>query len=91
MIGKGCMAGLPVGNDIIRANGPDRALFWGRLPRILISALLEVVLYFWERLLKRPAHLTTPKSLDLAYNTPGKGRPSGSRKLYTLCWSPCLW
>jgi len=39
----------PIGNDIIRTNGPDRALFWGRLPLILISALLAVVLYLWGR------------------------------------------
>lgn len=38
-----------VGNEIIRQNGPDRALFWARLPMILVGALLALLLYLWGR------------------------------------------
>jgi hypothetical protein len=44
-------AGLewPIGNSIISANGPDRVMFWARLPFILLAALLGVLIYLWGR------------------------------------------
>jgi len=38
-----------VGNWIIAANGPDRVMFWARLPLILLAALLGVLIYSWGR------------------------------------------
>jgi hypothetical protein len=38
-----------VGNQLIRLNGPDRILFWSRLPMFLIAGLLAVLLYLWAR------------------------------------------
>ena len=40
-----------VGFDIIRSNGPDRVMFWARLPFILMAALLGVLIYVWGRVL----------------------------------------
>jgi hypothetical protein len=39
----------PVGADIIIANGPDRVMFWARLPFVLLAALLGVLIYVWGR------------------------------------------
>lgn len=39
----------PIGNGIIRDNGPDRVMFWARLPLILIAASLAALLYLWGR------------------------------------------
>jgi hypothetical protein len=39
----------PVGNDIIAANGPDRVMFWARLPLILLAGVLGLLLYLWAR------------------------------------------
>ena len=39
----------PVGNAIIAANGPDKVMFWSRLPFILLAALLGILLYVWGR------------------------------------------
>lgn len=39
----------PVGNSIISTNGPGRVLFWARLPFILLSAMLGVLIYFLGR------------------------------------------
>jgi hypothetical protein len=45
----------PIGNDIIASNGPDRVLFWARLPFILLAGLLGAVIYLWGRELAGPA------------------------------------
>jgi hypothetical protein len=39
----------PVGNAIITANGPDKVMFWSRLPFILLASLLGILLYSWGR------------------------------------------
>jgi hypothetical protein len=39
----------PIGNDIIASNGPDRVMFWARLPFILLAGLLGVLIYVWGR------------------------------------------
>jgi len=36
----------PVGNNIIHENGADRVMFWGRLPSILLAALLGGLIYW---------------------------------------------
>jgi hypothetical protein len=45
--------GLPpewtIGNRIIIDNGPDRVMFWARLPLLLIACLLAAVVYLWGR------------------------------------------
>src|ERR1035441_6998349 len=38
-----------VGSQLIAANGPDRAMFWARLPFLLLAAALGVLLYLWGR------------------------------------------
>ena len=38
-----------VGNGLIARGGPDRVLFWARLPMILIAALLGLAIYLWAR------------------------------------------
>ncbi len=38
-----------IGNDLIRSYGPDRILFWARLPMILVAALLAALLFLWGR------------------------------------------
>ncbi len=38
-----------VGSALIAENGPDRAMFWARLPLILLSTLLAVLIYVWGR------------------------------------------
>jgi hypothetical protein len=38
-----------IGNNIIINNGPDRTLFWARLPFVLISAMLGILIYFMGR------------------------------------------
>jgi len=45
----------PVGNAIIAANGPDRVMFWSRLPFILLAALMGILLYAWGREMVGPA------------------------------------
>src|SRR5581483_1355300 len=30
-------------------NGPDRTLFWARLPFLLVSSLAGILIYFWGR------------------------------------------
>ena len=44
-----------VGNDIILANGPDRVLFWARLPFIALALVGGGALYLWGRELVGPA------------------------------------
>jgi hypothetical protein len=39
----------PVGNNIVASNGPDKVMFWARLPMILIAAMMAIVLYVWGR------------------------------------------
>ena len=39
----------PVGFDIIESNGPDRVMFWARLPLILLATALGALLYWWGR------------------------------------------
>jgi hypothetical protein len=39
----------PIGNSIIASNGPDRVLFWARLPFILLAGFLGVLIYAWGR------------------------------------------
>jgi len=36
-----------IGNAIITGGGPDRVMFWARLPFILVAALLPLLLYAW--------------------------------------------
>src|SRR5271169_2401102 len=43
------MMSWPIGNDIIASNGPDRVMFWARLPFILLAGLLGVLIYVWGR------------------------------------------
>ena len=38
-----------VGAQLIAANGPDRTMFWARLPFLLLAAALGVLLYVWGR------------------------------------------
>jgi len=38
-----------VGSDIIAAHGPDKVMFWARLPMILVAAMMGIVLYLWGR------------------------------------------
>jgi hypothetical protein len=38
-----------VGADIIARNGPDRVMFWARLPSILVACLLGLLIYLWGR------------------------------------------
>jgi hypothetical protein len=38
-----------VGSQLIGANGPDRTMFWARLPFLLLAAALGVLLYLWGR------------------------------------------
>ncbi len=38
-----------IGNKIIIDNGPDRVMFWARLPLLLIACLLAAVVYLWGR------------------------------------------
>jgi hypothetical protein len=39
----------PVGNEVVRMNGPDRILAWARLPMILVAALLGALTFIWGR------------------------------------------
>ena len=39
----------PIGNSIIAGNGPDRVLFWARLPFVFLATLLGALIYFWGR------------------------------------------
>jgi hypothetical protein len=45
----------PAGNAIILNNGPDRVMFWARLPFILLAGLLGVTIYAWGREIAGPA------------------------------------
>ena len=38
-----------VGAELIAANGPDRTMFWSRLPYLLLAAALGLLLYLWGR------------------------------------------
>jgi hypothetical protein len=38
-----------VGRALILENGPDRVMFWARLPFILLSALMGLLIYLWGR------------------------------------------
>jgi hypothetical protein len=40
-----------IGRELIIANGPDRTMFWARLPMILVACLLGAVLFLWCRAL----------------------------------------
>jgi hypothetical protein len=44
----------PIGNALIRDDGPDRVMFWARLPLILIAASLAALLYVWGRQILGP-------------------------------------
>ena len=44
----------PLGNEIIASNGPDRVMFWARLPFTLLAGLLAVLIYVWGRELAGP-------------------------------------
>lgn len=46
---QGENADWPVGNDIIFTNGPDRVLFWARLPMVLLGGMLAFLIYWWGR------------------------------------------
>jgi len=46
---KGAQLEWEIGNRIIIGNGPDRTLFWARLPFLVISALLGILIYLWGR------------------------------------------
>jgi hypothetical protein len=46
---EGANGEWPVGNDIIASNGPDRVMFWARLPFTLLAGLLGVLIYVWGR------------------------------------------
>ncbi|MFB3825225.1 MAG: glycosyltransferase family 39 protein [Bryobacteraceae bacterium] len=37
------------GREILRANGPDNALFWARMPMTLVAALGAALLFLWGR------------------------------------------
>lgn len=37
------------GAGILTRNGPDRVLFWARLPLILVACLLVLVIFLWAR------------------------------------------
>jgi len=43
-----------IGNEIIRDQGPDRVMFWGRLPLVLVGTMLVAVLYLWGRQMVGP-------------------------------------
>ncbi len=51
---EGEKAEWPVGNSIIASNGPDRVMFWARLPFLLLATLAGAVLYWWGRELAGP-------------------------------------
>jgi hypothetical protein len=38
-----------VGRALISRNGPDRVMFWARLPFILLSSMLGLLIYLWGR------------------------------------------
>jgi hypothetical protein len=38
-----------VGNEVLASNGPDRVLFWARLPFILLAGLLGALIFLWGR------------------------------------------
>jgi len=38
-----------VGNDLITQGGPQKVMFWARLPLILLSTLLGLLIYLWGR------------------------------------------
>lgn len=38
-----------VGNDVITHDGPQKVMFWARLPLILLSTFLGLILYLWGR------------------------------------------
>ena len=46
---QGENAEWPIGNDVIASNGPDRVMFWARLPFIMLAGLLGVLIYVWGR------------------------------------------
>ena len=48
-LAKGDQAEWDIGKQIIIANGPDRTLFWARLPFLFIASLPALLLYFWGR------------------------------------------
>ena len=51
---KGSQPEWEIGAKIIASNGPDRTLFWARLPFLLISSLLAVLIYYWGRQMVGP-------------------------------------
>jgi hypothetical protein len=57
-IPKGVQPDWQIGYKIIVGNGPERTLFWARLPFLLISSLLGILIYFFGReLIGGPAAL----------------------------------
>ncbi len=38
-----------VGSELIAANGPDRVMFWARLPFLLLAAALGALIWWWGR------------------------------------------
>src|SRR5450756_2008547 len=70
-----------VGSQLIAANGPDRTMFWARLPFLLLTAALGVLLYLWGRqLLGGVAALAALflYTLDPTILRHGRGTPLGS-------------
>ncbi len=46
---KGAQPEWSIGYYLINSDGPDRVLFWARLPFLLLSSLFALVLYFFGR------------------------------------------
>jgi 4-amino-4-deoxy-L-arabinose transferase-like glycosyltransferase len=42
------------GNALISRNGPDRVLFWARMPLVLLSGFLGLLIYLWGRRIVGP-------------------------------------
>jgi hypothetical protein len=74
-IPKGEQPEWGIGNQIIISNGPDRTLLWARLPFILISSLLAILIYYWGREMVGPLaalcatflYVTDPTILGLGF------------------------
>ncbi len=48
-IPRGAQPEWQIGDHIIAAGGPDRVLFWARLPFLLIACGLGLLIYWWGR------------------------------------------
>lgn len=47
--GSPAMLERPIGNSIIASKGPDRVLFWARLPLAVVGTMLGAVVFLWGR------------------------------------------